>query len=368
MYKKKHKNKYYNLSRILSKDAQYNVIFGQRSNGKTYSCLEYILNNYVNYNKQGAYLRRWDLDIKKKNMDALFASLVKDGVITRLTDGKYNAVYYYSSRFYLCHVDEDNKQDDVDGRPFMYVFSLVAWQHDKSVSYPDVTTIFFDEFIDKTYYLTDEFVIFANVISTIVRKRTDVKIFMCGNTINKYCPYFKEMGLKHIKNMKQDTIDVYAYGNSGLKVAVEYCEYVTINAESELYFAFDNPKLQMITNGVWEIDVYPHCPCKYRPVDVVFTFFVIFNDEILQCEVIEQPNLIFIFVHQKTTELKNADKDLIYTTDYNPQLNFRRNIFKPMSQLEQKILNLIKTDKVFYQDNDVGDAFKNYIQFCIHNK
>ena len=63
---------------------------------------------------------------------------------------------------------------------------------------------------------------FANVLSTIIRHRNDVKIFMLANTVNKYCPYFKEMGLKHITEMKQGSIDIYTYGSSDLRVAVEY--------------------------------------------------------------------------------------------------------------------------------------------------
>ena len=33
--------KFYTLNRILSKNADYNVIFGERSNGKTYATLLY---------------------------------------------------------------------------------------------------------------------------------------------------------------------------------------------------------------------------------------------------------------------------------------------------------------------------------------
>ena len=45
---------------------------------------------------------------------------------------------------------------------------------------------------------------------------------MLGNTVNRYCPYFKEMGLAHIKEMKPGDIDLYRYGDSELTVAVEY--------------------------------------------------------------------------------------------------------------------------------------------------
>ena len=40
--------KFYDLKAILSKGAQYNMIFGERSNGKTYAVLKYALEKYVN--------------------------------------------------------------------------------------------------------------------------------------------------------------------------------------------------------------------------------------------------------------------------------------------------------------------------------
>lgn len=45
------KQKFYSLDNILSHNATYNVIFGERSNGKTYSVLKLGLENFVNENK-----------------------------------------------------------------------------------------------------------------------------------------------------------------------------------------------------------------------------------------------------------------------------------------------------------------------------
>ena len=42
----KKKPKYYRLKNILSKNATYNVMFGERSNGKTYAVQEYCLKKY----------------------------------------------------------------------------------------------------------------------------------------------------------------------------------------------------------------------------------------------------------------------------------------------------------------------------------
>ena len=135
-------------------------------------------------------------------------------------------------------------------------------EHDKSTSYPDVTTVIFDEFLTRQSYLPDEFILFQNVLSTIIRGRRDVTIFMLGNTVNKWSPYFAEMGLKHVKEMEVGSIDVYTYGDSELTVAVEFTGSRHSSKASDVYFAFDNPRLNMITGseGSWEMAIYPHCP------------------------------------------------------------------------------------------------------------
>ena len=138
-----------------------------------------------------------------------------------------------------------------------YTFALSDGEHDKSTSFPNIKTIVFDEFLTNKVYLNDEFVLFMNTVSTIVRRREDVRIYMLGNTVNKYCPYFQEMGLEHIQKMVQGTIDIYAYGESTLTVAVEYCANAQTEARptAHKYFAFNNPKLAMITGGAWEINI-----------------------------------------------------------------------------------------------------------------
>ena len=81
-------------------------------------------------------------------------------------------------------------------------------EHYKSNSYLDIRTVVLDEFISRNY-LPDEFIIFQNLLSTIIRDRDDVIILMLGNTINKYCPYFGEMGLDKVKTMRQGESHIY---------------------------------------------------------------------------------------------------------------------------------------------------------------
>lgn len=358
------KQKFYSLKNILSKNAQYNIIIGERSNGKTYAVLKYAIEKYAKNREQTAIVRRWSDDFIGKRGTVMFNALVSNGEITKITSGEWTDVYYYGSRWFLCRYDESGKRE-TDETPFCFGFSISAMEHDKSTSYPNITTICFDEFLTRSAYLQDEFVLFMNVISTIVRHRTNVKIFMLGNTVNKYCPYFAEMGLSHIKEMKQGDIDVYRYGDSELLVAVEYCNTSNKSEKaSDLYFAFDNPKLSMITCGSWEIDIYPHCPVKYKPCEILFTYFILFNGDMLQCEIVQHDNIIFTFIHRKTSDLKNTDDDLIYTPDFNPRPNYKRKITKPTTPIEKKIAMFFINDKIFYQDNEIGEIVRNYLIWC----
>ena len=71
--------KYYSLKNILNKKCRYNLIFGERSNGKTYSVNEYGVKNYFKTGKKMAVIRRFREDFKGKRGGAYFDSLVYNG-------------------------------------------------------------------------------------------------------------------------------------------------------------------------------------------------------------------------------------------------------------------------------------------------
>lgn len=356
--------KYYSLNKINKKNATYNVIFGERSNGKTYATLKQVLENYFSDGSQFAYIRRWSVDVQPKRMNNLFNAIIEDGYLEKLSGGKFTAIFYRTGRFYLCTYNDKGKpiynEEDIIG----FAFSLSENEHNKANSYPRVTTIIFDEFLTNKIYLPDEFMLFMNTVSTIVRQRTNVKIYMLGNTVNKFCPYFKEMGLTNILTMKQGTIDVYTYGETKLKVAVEYADSKKKFKKNNFYFAFNNPKLKMITGGSWELNIYPHAPVKWLPKNIMFTYFIDFNDSLYQCEIINKDDNVFTYIHEKTTPIKNPDKDIIYTLDYNPKINYNINILKPLNDYQNKITWFYTHDRVYYQNNNVGDAINNYLKIC----
>lgn len=360
------KNKYYSLKKILEEKADYNIIIGERSNGKTYATLEKILIDYWNEKKQGAYIRRWKDDIIGKRAESVFNSLCNNDAVRKITNNEYTSIIFSRGAWYLSKYDVEKNRMKADKNPFCFAFALSDVEHDKSTSYPNVNNIVFDEFLTRRYYLPDEFVIFMNVLSTIIRDRNNVQIFMLGNTVNKYCPYFDEMGLKNIETMQQGNIDLYTFGND-LKIAVEYCNPTKDGKKSNKYFAFDNPRLNMITKGTWELAIYPHLPQGYKIKNksILFTFTIIFNNKKVGCDVVLQENDFFIFCRPRTSETK--DNELVYTLDFMPSPYTRKTFLKPKDNIDNKIKMLFATDRVFYQSNDLGELVHNYLIACVKN-
>ena len=362
--------KYYSLDNILKKKARYNMIFGERSNGKTYSVIDYAVKDYFKTGKQLAVIRRWREDFKGKRGAAYFDSLVYNGngenKIKEYSKGRYDHVVYLSGRWYMAYYDDELEKNVTAPDPFAYAFALTEMEHEKGNSYLQVDKVLFDEFQSRGMYLPDEFVLFMNTLSTIIRHRDDVIVFMCANSIDMIgCPYWKEMGLKHVKEMKKGDIDVYQYGNSGLKVAVEYTDSPNREGKpSDVYFSFDNEKLKMITSGSFELDFYAHIKGHIDKNDIMFSYFIIYDDALLQADVIQRDNETFTYIHPKTTPIKYEDKDVIFTTDANPQYNYFGKLTKPINKAVRKLYWYFVANKVFYSDNETGEVVAHYLYWC----
>lgn len=357
---------FYDIRRLMRDypNAYYYVVFGERSNGKTYSALEYALERYKKNGEQFAYVRRWGEDIRPKNLVDLFSGHTENGSIAKIFEGEWTRIHYGSSKFYLERVTEEGDIERANDN-VGFAFDLNSMEHYKSISFPRITTIIFDEFMSRGGYLPNEWILFTNTLSTIIRLRNNVKIIMLGNTVNKYCPYFGEMGLTHVKEQKPGTVDIYHYGESDLTVAVEYTGSSAKRGGklSDVYFSFDNPELKMITTGEWEIAIYPHLPVKYRPKDVVCNFFVEFEEELIHGEVVSLDTGAFIFFHPKTTPIKEETQDIVYTTKASEKWNYRMCLTKHRDKLSLFILQCLRENRIFYQSNEIGEIFRNYIMW-----
>lgn len=363
---RKHGQKHFDLSPLLKARDKYGckylIAYNGRSDGKTYAVLYHMIRNYIERGEKGYIIRRWREDIVASESQKIFNGLTcndnGDNAIAEISGGKWDRVYYYRSEFYLANDTER------DNDSFCHVTALTQTEHDKGGTVNNVTTILFDEFLAINGYIPNEWKLFQNTISTIVRNRSDATIYMLGNTVTKYCPYFAEMGLTHVKQQKQGTIDIYRFGDSKLAVAVYYAEKSAKEKPSDVYFAFDNPNL-MITSGEWELDIYPHRPTEIKPKDIKYIYFIKFGGELLQCEIISDRGGTYTYIHRKSTDLKDPEHDMIFDAEeYHSGYNYGRNILRPANNIQKRIAWYYGANKIFYQDNEIGDIVHNYLNWC----
>lgn len=349
-------NEYYSLTRIHKYKAVYNVIIGQRSNGKTYAWKELCIDNYLKNGTKGAYIRRFDEEIKPKNLGQLFD--VHE--IYERSDHKWNAFTYKSGSFYMCNKDEGSVLN-CDTEPFCNCYALNTWETSKGADKGIVSTICFDEFMTRKAYLPNEFVLFQQILSSIIRDRDMATIYMLANTVNKFCPYFKEMGLSHVAEMKQGDIEIYKFGeNNVLTVAVEYCSEAKNTKKVKKYYAFDNPQLEMITSGSWEIALYPHAPIPYSKYDMVCRFYIKFDKKIACGDVIKNNKYLYIFYHMHNGHNEPSENDIVYLEEHDGLLNHAVLINEIRNEKQKLIVELMKCKREFYATNEVGEFIRNW--------
>ena len=165
---------FFDIHKILSYNALINILIGERGVGKTFSCSEFCVNQFIKKGHEFMYLRRFKSDLKE-SVPKFFEGLIKEN---KFED---NELKTKSNKFY------------VDEKLAGYALPLTQAQSIKSSNFPKVKYIVFDEFIiegNAQHYLANEVENnFLSIVESVARLR-DVKIFMLANSVNLLNPYF----------------------------------------------------------------------------------------------------------------------------------------------------------------------------------
>ena len=250
---------WYTLDNILKHQSQFYIIFGERSNGKSFAVDRYILDKYFEHGEQFAFVKRYEEDIKIKYMSCVFPDELLEYV-----EERYNKkIKFYQGKWLCYDSDKEGKISECDVMGI--AFSLSNVNRTKATTYPKVTTILFEEFmsIDCTY-IPDELSLFLNLISTIVRYRHNVKVFMLANAISKHSPYSQALGIRLHRLKKGEIIDKEFTDSKGFKTkfTIERTLNVNVfdnkaNEDKIVYNIFGNAGVgKMITSGDFETHAY----------------------------------------------------------------------------------------------------------------
>lgn len=170
---------YYNFDRIMSYNAPYMIVSGARGLGKTYGAKRIAIRDFVRKGRQFIYLRRYRTELKGNK--TFF-----DDIAGEFPEWEFS-VFGREARMRV----KGDKEWQVCG----FFHSLSTSQANKSIAYPNVYTIIFDEFILDNAgmrYLPDEVSVFNGFYNTVDRYNDRVRVFFLSNAVSITNPYFIE--------------------------------------------------------------------------------------------------------------------------------------------------------------------------------
>lgn len=174
---------YYDFGPILSRNAVINMIVGARGVGKTYGAKRMVIKASIEKGEEFVYLRRYRTEMK--SVANFFADVGQEfpGWEFRVNGG----------------VAQRKPESAKKWTTFGYFVALSTAQKMKSVAYPKVTKIIYDEFIiEKGYvrYLPNEVDSLLSFYSTVDRWQDRTRLIMLANAVSITNPYFIKWGIE----------------------------------------------------------------------------------------------------------------------------------------------------------------------------
>lgn len=365
---------YYNLDNIDSENAQINLIWGERSNGKSYQVkhkkginpyLESVEKS-VTEHKRFMLIRRWKEEIKPEKIEQYFL----DVDIYKLTEGKYNCISLYKGKLWLSNYDPESKPQIKRGDYIGYVVALSTEQTYAGASYLDVENMIFEEFMARGSYLPHEPDKLMNLYSTVDRKRGTTRLWLVGNTISRVCPYIEEWDLHQIiSEQKQGTIVTKELPTGFIndegeeetvKLAIEYCK--STGTSSHVIGKHKN----MLNSGSWQSDPQPHLPLSYNEYDVMFRMMFKYGSFKFIAEYLfDNVKEYCWYIYPYKGEIK--DDILVISDEVKLDRHWQRNVYNiDIDNITLKrLLNTFRENNIFYSSDLCGTDFKQCIDFEI---
>lgn len=339
------KQKYYSLSAIeKQKPWSYACIFGQKGNGKSFAVKKKIIDDFIAGRGEFVYLRRFQDETKQHLVTAQFA----DMPVQEMTGGEFERIEAYQNGLYFSNPDAPR------AKKIGYYFSLDKEQKYAGVQLPNVTNFFFDEFFSRDYYLPNEPYRLMCFVSTIARDRHP-SVYLCGNTISKFCPYIEDWNLSKILTMPQGSIvETYVEGvenEEPRRVVIERCAK-TGRKTSGLIMGSAAANVE---GGEWIARHAPHLPNDLDTYCINYAFVIELEKMKFLCRLISGNGDAAIYVVPKTSEIRGGTR--LITDKITKTGDLITYKLTPIAKSEQVIFDMLRRGKIYYSDNTTAHDF-----------
>lgn len=381
--------RYFEIMPVVEKypSARYYYILGGRGTGKTYPVIEKCVDDFIEGRGVSAYVRRYKESITEFIMSDIFSP--HNASVAEKTGGKWNRLSYYRRRVYLERwegKDGDAERVERCETPVFGVWALNTWETDKGPDFGKdkggIANIILDEATSKGgNYLKDEWSIFQNVISSLVRDRweQDTKIFLLSNPVSKWAnPYIRNMGIQKAvysnPGITEITYPSEIKKKAGMSAVFCYIAAITDKEGNVIdvdenrtniyntFFAFPNSKgkARSITSGFWEMDESQRLPSGfYNDSEVIKSVGVIYQEDTLIIEIMRHKDGLY-YLHLQPCRQIN-DKTYYFTLQPIPD-KYAMIGLKNSHPITQAVAQIYKSGQVYYSDDSTADSWHGFVK------
>lgn len=347
---------------------KYFIGLSDRSTGKTTNWL--LLGLVMNklYGTIVQYVRETNDELSPSHAEKLVEvvrAYNQGEYIRKLTNGRYNSIYYHWRGFFYCLVDESGKRVEVADKEIIHCLSIEDHEEYKSTyNAPLGDFVLLDEFIRKSYR-PNVAIDFLDLTKTIFRDRLSPIVVMTANTIKLSSIYFEEFEIsRQVLGMKKGEFR-QCVTEKGTKLFVEIIDAAITRSAvrkrmNELFYGFKNPRINAITGeSLYAFESVPHIPPKDE------TFYKIENRiyvetgiDLLQMEYCYNDALGYHFqIHRAT---RTYDDSIVLSLDVVQDHRYLWGFGTP--KLQRAIGKAIAERRVYFSSNEVGTTFNDYVR------
>lgn len=188
------KHPWYDYSKLLSYNGVYNFVVGGRGIGKTYGAKKRVISKAIKDGHEFIYLRRYKTELAASR-DTFFADVGEDfpNMEFRLHGNRAQMAESVDADKFESETEYRKAKKAQSWKTVGYFIALSTAQNQKSVSYPNVRAIIYDEFIiekGNIHYLPNEHIAFNNFFSTVDRYQDKTTVLFLANSVSIMNPYF----------------------------------------------------------------------------------------------------------------------------------------------------------------------------------
>lgn len=397
LFKKYYKNKNHDYE--IAETLQYEddtgrkpdilFVYSGRNRGKSFEISSQLIADAWYDNKQFAYVRRNDATVFET--EQYFAD--KKEFIKDMTDELATEINRIKGKLWFVRFDEndDGELNRVLVKECGYFFALSRQASYKSLQYPEVFNIIFEEVLTDGAYLASECEKLMNLYSTIKRDKDNFRMWLISNTISVVNPYSQSWGIYLARNkpgeIKLSKLYLGSYDENKnekyLLIAAHYLKDKDDLTKEDLKLNRNRIKTGIASNKWDELNLYPTMDLSFvRPYQEIGTAIFEYDDLMFKMDLIIEPEnilevyeegvdrknteILIGYIQRKTSEPKENER--IYTNNPKRLSNLTTNGFKILYKMDEVIDGLIKRGHLVGADNLTMNDFYRCLKLLINKK